>query len=107
MVLTEWVRSDGYYFVTLYSKADGSLRTGRSASLMVDGQPMPIFMNVATNDPFVMASVLTPMTILSIMESPDTPNSMKKVFEKLVEGKDKEQIEAMNPIVRLLHIKKH
>ena len=106
MVLTEWwFGPEGYYFISLYSKRDGSVRTGRNASVMVEGQLMPVFMNVPTNDPSVMASIISPLTILSILDSPDVPDGMKAILQKMVEGKDRDLIENMNPVLMLLHTK--
>lgn len=104
MVFTEWIGSDGYYFVSLYSKRDKTFQTGRNASVKVDDQFVSILRNVAINSPSVMASVILPITILSILENPNVPDEMKTVFEKLAGGKEKNQIEGMNPILMLLHV---
>jgi hypothetical protein len=104
MVLTEWIGSKVNYFVSLYSKRDGTVQVGRNVSVMVEGQPMPVMMNVATNDPSIMVSTISPLTIESILDSPQAPDGLKAIVGKLVEGKERGQIESMNPVLMLLHV---
>lgn len=105
MVFTTWAGQDAETFFSLYSKRDGTVRTGRGVSLTVDGEWIPVPIYVSTNSPFVMASVLPATMILSIIETAEAPDYMKTSTKRLVSGMEQSEIEGMNPVLTLVHIK--
>jgi hypothetical protein len=106
MVLSEWLDPDEKYFASLYSKSDRSFYAGRGTVFKFDGGWVPVSMNASTNIPLIMASALQSSMILGVIDSPHIPDNMKEYMKHLVEGMSRDQIEEMNPVLILLHIKK-